>query len=318
MSTPALSMPAADRGGRRRDGREVEAGIDGGDPESSDRRKPIHQEPNAEGDPTPGRGKRRTRFEPATEPERVPSGAVTSVTQDPPNPHDPPTRGGDDGHGSVCCEADRVYQDEASRDALDVGGPINGNTDEDPERRSQRGKRRLPDSRRRDAERLGGIRATRTEEQAARQPVLDGDPETDTDGSGGRGVGTAPVSEDPTVPERRGRNGGGRDRGRGAAVRSAAHTLMLLALVGTALGPALPQHHEDGSHAETVEVHQAGLGSGLFTLWALASARVRALSGWNPLRAPETCRDCNLDVDDGCRCVCYSGGFDPDDPACQF
>ena len=32
----------------------------------------------------------------------------------------------------------------------------------------------------------------------------------------------------------------------------------------------------------------------------------------------EICDDCNLDVDDGCKCVCYSGGYDPDDPACQF
>ena len=352
MSTPALSTPAADRGGRRRDGRENEAGIDGddpsgtldvrcdgdesgdpgladrrkiihrtpsaeGDPESSDRRKTVHQEPNVEGDPTPGRGKRRTRFEPATEPEPGPSSAVTPVAQDPPNPHDPPTREGDDSHGSVCCEADSVYQDEARRDALDVGGPINGDTDEDPDRRSQRDKRRPPDSRRRDAERLGGIRATPAEERAVRQPALDGDPADGGEGSGGRGVGTAPVSEDP-VPERRRRDRCGRERGRGALVRTVARTLMLLALVGTALGPALPQHHEDHGHVGTVEVHQASLGSGLFSLWALASARIHALQGWNALAAPEKCQDCNLDVDNGCRCVCYSGGFDPDDPACQF
>ena len=40
-----------------------------------------------------------------------------------------------------------------------------------------------------------------------------------------------------------------------------------------------------------------------------------ALTSWGPA---EICDDCNLPVDDGCRCVCYSGGYDPDDPACQF
>ena len=32
----------------------------------------------------------------------------------------------------------------------------------------------------------------------------------------------------------------------------------------------------------------------------------------------DICDDCNYPVDDGCKCVCYSGGYDPDDPACQF
>ena len=32
----------------------------------------------------------------------------------------------------------------------------------------------------------------------------------------------------------------------------------------------------------------------------------------------DICDDCNHPVDDGCKCVCYSGGYDPNDPACQF
>lgn len=36
------------------------------------------------------------------------------------------------------------------------------------------------------------------------------------------------------------------------------------------------------------------------------------------LTGGEICQDCNLPPDDGCKCVCYSGGYDPDDPACQF
>ena len=36
------------------------------------------------------------------------------------------------------------------------------------------------------------------------------------------------------------------------------------------------------------------------------------------LTGGDICDDCNYPVDDGCKCVCYSGGYDPDDPACQF
>ena len=32
----------------------------------------------------------------------------------------------------------------------------------------------------------------------------------------------------------------------------------------------------------------------------------------------DICDDCHYPVDDGCKCVCYSGGYDPNDPACQF
>lgn len=51
----------------------------------------------------------------------------------------------------------------------------------------------------------------------------------------------------------------------------------------------------------------------LVTLLSIALAFGQALSG--PV---EICDDCQLPVDDGCRCVCYSGGYDPTDPACQF
>ena len=142
------------------------------------------------------------------------------------------------------------------------------------------------------------------------------DPDGGGEGSGGRGVGTAPatVSADP---ERRRCDGRG-DRGRGAILCRAAHTLMLLALVGAALGPAFPAHQEgDGHEHAAVQTHEASLGGGLVALWALASARMHALQGWNALRASDICDDCNLDVDDGCRCECYSGGYDPADPACQ-
>jgi len=47
--------------------------------------------------------------------------------------------------------------------------------------------------------------------------------------------------------------------------------------------------------------------------YALALAAAQFLAG-----PTEYCQDCNLPVDDGCKCVCYSGGYDPDDPACQF
>ena len=47
--------------------------------------------------------------------------------------------------------------------------------------------------------------------------------------------------------------------------------------------------------------------------YALALAAAQLVAG-----PTEYCMDCNLPVDDGCKCVCYSGGYDPDDPACQF
>lgn len=49
----------------------------------------------------------------------------------------------------------------------------------------------------------------------------------------------------------------------------------------------------------------------LFYALALAAAQFMATPA-------DICDDCNYPVDDGCKCVCYSGGYDPDDPACQF
>ena len=48
----------------------------------------------------------------------------------------------------------------------------------------------------------------------------------------------------------------------------------------------------------------------LFYALALAAAQLFAGPG-------EICGDCQLPPDDGCKCVCYSGGYDPTDPACQ-
>ena len=47
--------------------------------------------------------------------------------------------------------------------------------------------------------------------------------------------------------------------------------------------------------------------------YALALAALQALAG-----PSDICDDCNYPADNGCKCVCYSGGYDPDDPACQF
>ena len=135
---------------------------------------------------------------------------------------------------------------------------------------------------------LGGIRATAEDVRLA--TAMD----DDTGGDGGRGVGTRLVE----------------------TARGLAATLMLLAMLGSVVGGALPVH-TDGhdASAETsahVDVQEANVATGLFSLWALA------VSGWNALTGSDICDDCNLPVDDGCKCVCYSGGYDPDDPACQF
>ena len=47
--------------------------------------------------------------------------------------------------------------------------------------------------------------------------------------------------------------------------------------------------------------------------YALALAAAQFMVG-----PADICDDCNYPVDDGCKCVCYSGGYDPNDPACQF
>ena len=95
---------------------------------------------------------------------------------------------------------------------------------------------------------------------------------------------------------------------------------MLFAMLGSAIGGALPIHFDGDGHAhETpvesthhVNVQEANLISSLSVLYALA------VNGWDMLTGNDICGDCGLDVDDGCKCVCYSGGYDPDDPACQF
>ena len=307
--------PHAENGGRsrRNDGRHHEV-LD--DPPAA----PTSQGTTAEDPDTGSRGKRRTRFTPSgvADAERASADGRGGRRRDGRHEEanvDPPTQ-----PSSLGDDSGTDRQDHAARWAPSAEG------DPDSERRSQRCRRGRPsgvhheDAHQADspigpihatpsarlwrAERTGGLRATSEEEREAAHM---GDPPARDDDTG-RGVGTVTVAEDP--PERR-RRDGGRDRGRHALARSMAHTLMLLALVGTALGPALPQHHDDG-HAESVEVHEASLGSGLVALWALA------VQGWHTLAAPELCDDCNLDVDDGCRCVCYSGGYDPDDPACQF
>lgn len=100
-----------------------------------------------------------------------------------------------------------------------------------------------------------------------------------------------------------------------------AASLMLLAAIGTAL-PSAAAHHDDHGPAEhqheapPVQPHQAGFGAGLVALWS--HAQTLAHDAWSALRGPERCSDCNLTVGDGCRCECYSGGYNPDDPACSW
>lgn len=105
----------------------------------------------------------------------------------------------------------------------------------------------------------------------------------------------------------------------GAAQRVAA-TMMLLAMMGSIVSGALPAHVDGDGHAheapvqsaDHVDIQESNLVSGIYALYTLA------VSGWHALAGDDICGDCGLDVDDGCKCVCYSGGYDPDDPACQF
>lgn len=94
--------------------------------------------------------------------------------------------------------------------------------------------------------------------------------------------------------------------------RSCTVSLMALSMLASTLpsGHAAAGPH---SHSEpqpsTQGVHEAG-----FELQALWSVVVHA---WTALRSQaEICQDCNLPVDSGCRCMCYSGGYDPSDPDC--
>jgi hypothetical protein len=108
------------------------------------------------------------------------------------------------------------------------------------------------------------------------------------------------------------------------ALRAVGHrvaaTFMVLAALVMLFPPAASEpgdhgaiHHEHD--APPLQPHQAGLATGLLALWSHAQAL--AHDAWSALRAPERCSDCNLIVGTGCRCDCYSGGYDPRDPACQ-
>lgn len=84
---------------------------------------------------------------------------------------------------------------------------------------------------------------------------------------------------------------------------------MLLAALASAVPP--PAHAGDDHEPATVEFQEASLG--LTSLWTWIAVAWDAMTGGGDI-----CDDCNYPVDDGCKCVCYSGGYDPDDPACQF
>ena len=97
------------------------------------------------------------------------------------------------------------------------------------------------------------------------------------------------------------------------AARSCAVSLMALSMLASALpsGHAPTDFH---SHSEPRPSTQTPRKAG-FELQALWSVVVLA---WTALRSQaEICQDCNLPVDNGCRCPCYSGGYDPSDPDCQ-
>ena len=241
---------------------------DGPPPDGLDRRKIIHRSPSAGGGT--GGSEDGPAPDPVTDRRKPIHQRPTAQTDDPPNPHDPPSRG--PSHGSVSS----VLMAEAADPPGSSDPPERG---ADGDNRPVGGE---PAARRALAESLGGIQAT---DREARSAV------------GTRLVGTA---------------------------RALAATLMLLAMLGSVVGGALPVH-TDGHDAlaETsahVDVQEADVATGLFSLWALA------VSGWNALAGDDICGDCNLPADDGCKCVCTSGGGacpglrsgDPDDPACQF
>ncbi len=233
---------------------------DGPPPDGLDRRKIIHRRPSSGGGT--GGSEDGPAPDPVTDRRKPIHQRPTAQTDDPPNPHDPPSRG--PSHGSV--------SSSLTAEADNPPGP------NDPPERGADGDNRpvggQPVARRALAESLGGIRAT---DREARSTV------------GTRLVGTA---------------------------RALAATLMLLAMIGSAVGGALPLHvdrHEAPVESSGhVDVQRASVATGLFSLWALA------VSGWQAMTGGDICDDCNLPVDDGCKCVCYSGGYDPDDPACQF
>ena len=174
--------PHAETGGdRRRDGRDNEIQTDPPTTtsEAPDRRKIIHQDPQPSADGGEGGSGR----------------GVGTITDDPPNPHDPPSlRAGGPIHGSVCCEAPAVRLKLAST----LGG-IEATAEE------RRAAAEMDDPESDD----GTGRGVGTHINGEADPG-DGDGEDrgvgthitasgedpgSTDGSGGRGVGTAPVME---------------------------------------------------------------------------------------------------------------------------
>lgn len=145
-----------------------------------------------------------------------------------------------------------------------------------------------------------------------RRKIIHRSPAADRSGRspGGSADGTVP-DQNAAPPDRR------KIVHQSPTARALAATLMLLALLGSVVD-ALPLHADADDHEELiestghVEVQEANAAAGLFALWTLVVA------GWDAIAVGDICDDCNLPVDDGCKCVCYSGGYDPDDPACQF
>lgn len=108
----------------------------------------------------------------------------------------------------------------------------------------------------------------------------------------------------------------------GRASRSAAASLVMLALVASAVPPP---HGVDPHGAEHADNHGAPVdGAPALVATAPQHAGFEVLAvwtwismAWSALRGQqEICQDCNLPVDRGCKCMCYSGGYDPSDPSC--
>ena len=284
MSALAPTLPVADSLPRTRSGGTLDSSHD----PASDRRRVINNEGTPAPDPQTGDRRKIIHRQPV-------------AGGDPPSPHDPPSRrrDQDESHGSVSSEAGGTGGSE--------DGPAPDHDAAPPDRRkvvhrsasassSPAGDdNRLvgtePVLRATLAASLGGIRASAHEDRVAAEMAEDSE---DTDGSGGRGVGTRLVE----------------------TTHRMAATLMLLAMLGSVVGGALPArtdgHDASAETSAHLDVQEANVATGLFSLWALA------VSGWNALAGDDICGDCNLPADDGCKCVCYSGGYDPDDPACQF
>jgi len=92
------------------------------------------------------------------------------------------------------------------------------------------------------------------------------------------------------------------------------------AVDGILSSPPVEQHHDGDGHTDhaatpaftLAEAQTASIGGDVLGALAAFLTRLAAAA-----RGAYICDDCNLPSDDGCRCVCYSGGYDPTDPACQ-